>query len=257
MLSRFCINGQQEQEMDINCQNCGNIFTGKYCNECGQSQEVKRIDKDYAFQELLNVIGLEKGFIFTCGQLLRRPGSTIQEYIHKNRHKVVKPVTFLILTSVIYTLISQYFYADNPYSEFTKKVYGDSSLTGISNWIKENYGYANLLMILPITLWTRRFFKKYNYNFFETVVVISFVMGIGMLIFSLEPIINKLSPDTFLINETITIIIAFIYMSWAIGQFYERKIKNYIKGFLAYSFGFLTFQIVVALIAVIYDSIMK
>lgn len=243
--------------MEVNCQNCGYVVSGNYCSDCGQSHEVKRIDKNYAFQELLNLIGFEKGFIFTCKELLIKPGVTIQEYINKNRQKVTKPVTFLILTSVIYSLVSHYFKTENPYSELTQKTYGDSSLNNIMNWIQDNYGYANLLMILPITLWTKLFFRRYKYNFYETFVVISFVMAIGMLIFSLEPVLNRFSANTFIINESITIIIAFLYMSWAIGQFYQNSIKNYIKGFFAYSFGFITFQIVTVLIGITYDIIMK
>jgi len=243
--------------MEVICQNCGCVVSGTYCEKCGQRHELKRIDKNYAFQELLNVIGFEKGFIFTCKELLVKPGATIQEYINKNRQKVTKPVTFLILTSVIYTLVSQYFKTENPYSDFNQKVYGDSSLKSIMNWIQDNYGYANLLMILPITLWTTLFFRKYKYNFYETFVVISFVMAIGMLIFSLEPVLNKFSANTFVINETIIIIIAFLYMSWAIGQFYQKGIKNFIKGFFAYCFGFVTFQIVTVIIGVTYDLIMK
>ena len=123
------------------------------------------------------------------------------------------------------------------------------------NWIQENYGYANLIMILPITLWSMLLFRKYKYNFYETFVLICFVMGMGMLIFSLEPILNWFSIKTFIINESIVLIIAFLYMGWAIGQSYEKKIKNYIKGIFTYSFGFITFQIVTFGIGLAYDII--
>lgn len=181
----------------------------------------------------------------------------IQEYINTNRQGVTKPVTFLILTSVIYTLISHYFKAENPYSELPKKMYGDSSLNNIMNWIQENYGYANLLMILPITLWSMLLFRKYKYNFFETFVVICFVMGMGMLIFLVEPILNKFSTNTIIINESIAFIIVLLYMGWAIGQSYEKKSINYITGFFTYLLGFITFQIVTIAIGFTYDIITK
>lgn len=237
------------------CLNCGNPVIEKFCENCGHNQELKRIDKSYAFQELLNLIGIEKGFLFSCKELLIKPEITIQEYINKNRQKVTKPVTFLIISSIIYTLISHYFKTENPYSELSKKIYGDSSINNIMNWIQENYGYANLIMILPITLWSMLLFRKYKYNFYETFVLICFVMGMGMLIFSLEPILNWFSIKTFIINESIVLIIAFLYMGWAIGQSYEKKIKNYIKGIFTYSFGFITFQIVTFGIGLAYDII--
>ncbi|MXN92657.1 DUF3667 domain-containing protein [Flavobacterium sp. Sd200] len=241
--------------MEVNCQNCGYAVTGNYCADCGHSQELKRIDKNYAFEEFLNIVGFEKGFIFTCKELLINPGATIREYINKNRQRVTKPITFLFLTSVIYTLISQYFKTENPYADMAQAVYGDSSLNSIMNWVQDNYGYANLLMILPITLWAKLFFKRYKYNFYETFVVISFVMAFGMLLFSVEPVLNRFFTDTFMLNETITICLVMLYVSWAIGQFYERKLSNYVKGFCAYFFGFLTFQIVMVLIGITYDVV--
>ncbi len=121
----------------------------------------------------------------------------------------------------------------------------------------DNYGYSNLLMILPITLWTLLFFRKHKYNFYETFIIISYVMGMGMLMFSIEPIINKILPQAFIITETVVIIISFIYMSWAIGQVYKKKFKNYIKALFAYILGFFTFQIVVIIIGTSYDLMTK
>lgn len=78
-----------------------------------------------------------------------------------------------------------------------------------------------------------------------------------MLIFSLEPLLNKFFPHTFMINETIVASIVFIYMGWAIGQFYEKKMKNYFKALLAYFFGMLTFQVLIIGIGTLYDIIIK
>jgi len=64
-----------------------------------------------------------------------------------------------------------------------------------------------------------------------------------------------LSKNTFLLNESLIVIIAFLYTGWAIGQFYGNKVKNYIKGFLAYFLGFLIFEVVMIGLAIIYDLI--
>ena len=243
--------------MEEHCQNCGTVANGPYCSNCGFSRKLERIDKNYAVNELLNLIGFEKGFVFTCRELLLKPGKTINEYISTNRQKITKPISFLVLTSVIYTLISHYLKTDTAYSEPLKKMYGDSALYDITIWVQDNYGYANLMMILPITLWTRLFFRKYAYNFYETFAVISFVMGMGMLFFALEPLLNNISAHTFILNETVVFLIAFTYMGWAIGQFYGRRIRNYIKAFLAYIFGMLTFQVIAFGAGIMYDLLTK
>jgi|GEM_PF-833008 len=239
--------------MRAHCENCGEIAKGNYCSSCGFTYELERIDSKYAAKEVLNLIGFEKGFIFTCRGLLLKPGKTIQEYLFTNRQRITKPVTFIILASVIYTLISHYLSTDTMYSEFLKKMYGDSAIYDISIWIQNNYGYANLLMIFPITLWTMIFFRKYSYNFYETFVVICFVMGMGMLLFSVELLLNKVSVNTLILNETVVFLVVMIYIGWAIGQFYGKSKKNYFKAFLAYIFGMFTFQIIAFGIGISYD----
>ncbi len=243
--------------MEANCINCGTFANDHFCSNCGHNQELKRIDKNYAFQELSKLVGFEKGFIFTSKELLLHPGAVIREYIHTNRQKITKPLTYLILASVIYTLISQYFKLDVVHSDFSKKFYGNSSLGNINNWVQNNYGYANIIMILPITLWTKLFFKEYKYNFYETFVVISLVMGFGMLIFSLEPIIDRLFPSYFILINGLVGFISFIYASWGIGQFYGKSVSNYLKAFLSYFLGFITFQFVISFIAIVYDVFLK
>lgn len=78
-------------------------------------------------------------------------------------------------------------------------------------------------------------------------------MGMGMLLFSLEPVVNKLSPTTFLINEATIFVIAFVYMGWALGQFYGKSLKAYLHAFLAYLFGMVTFQVIAVAIDLLYD----
>ncbi|MCJ8497126.1 DUF3667 domain-containing protein [Chryseobacterium salipaludis] len=243
--------------MDIICKNCGDVITKNYCANCGDNDSVRRIDRNYAVQEVLYLIGFEKGFLYTAKLLLLKPGLLLRTYIHESRQKITKPITFLVITSVIYTVISKFFGTDKIASDFSAKAYGDSSLTSINIWIQENMGYANILMIMPITFWARIFFKKYGYNFYETFLVISFVMGFGMLIFSLEPPIANLFPSKILVTNSLLAFLAFIYAGWAIGQFYGKTIKNYFKAFLSYIFGFITFQIVVTIIAVVNNMILK
>ena len=243
--------------MENICKNCGDVISKNYCGNCGSKYLVEKINGNYALQELLNLVGFEKGFLYTSKELLFNPGSVIREYINENRQKITKPITYLILTSVIYTLISQYFSLDIVYSDFYKKNYGESSLANIIIWIQENMGYANILAIFPVTIWANLFFKNYKYNFYEVFVVISLIMGFGMLIFSLEPPIDMLFPEKMKFTNSITALIAFLYAGWAIGEFYGRSLKNYIKAFLTYILGFITFQIAIIIIAIVIDVIFK
>jgi hypothetical protein len=82
------------------CKSCGNILNEKYCPNCGQPAKLKRIDKHYISHELLHLLHFEKGFFYTIRELMTRPGDSIKEFIVEHRNKHMKPVGFLILTSL-------------------------------------------------------------------------------------------------------------------------------------------------------------
>lgn len=241
--------------MEVTCSNCNCIFEGNYCNNCGQNFPLKKIDQHYVFQELLSILGFEKGFFFTLKNILLKPGATIQSYINTGRQKITKPFTFLFITSVIYTIISQIFKTDVLYAQASEKMYGDSSITTAFSWVQSNYGYANLMMLVPITFWTRLVFRKKAYNFYETFVVVCYIMSVGMLFLSLESLANYFFPSTLIMNEAVVFIISFAYISFGIGQFFGPFFKNYLYAFIAYCLGIITFYAISVFFAGIYDGV--
>lgn len=90
---------------------------------------------------------------------------------------------------------------------------------------------------------------------FEILVVLCFVMGIGMLIGSVFGILQGL---THLHLMPPGAIVAFIYTTWAIGQFYgkERR-RNYVKAFLAYFFGMISFMLSAIPLGILIEAITK
>ncbi len=237
------------------CQNCGQNIIGNYCSNCGQNLRVERIDKYYTKDEFLNLIGFEKGFLFTFKELLVRPYQNITTYLKTNRNILTKPLTFLILSSVIYTLIINYLQITIEIEEKYKKIYGNSSIIAFFNWVQGNYGYANILMLIFIAFWIKIFFKKYNFNFYEIIVILCFVVGESMILLSLEPIVVKFLKIPIL--SSIIYLLVFAYISFSIGSTYERKFSNYLKAFSAYILGMISFGILATIIAIIYDLISK
>lgn len=241
----------------VQCSSCKSDCTGSFCSNCGQPMRVERIDKNYVIQELTKLTGYEKGFIYTVIALARRPGLAIREYLEIDRQKMTKPITFLILTSLIYTFISHYFKTDVLHTSMLKAVYGDSSVYKLSVWVQGNYGYANLLMLVPITLWTKFLFSDFKYNSYETFVMTSFIMAEGMLLYTLQVLLNYCFPQLILLNEFATGVVLFFYVSWAIGQFYGGTKGNYFKAFLSYIIGVMSFQVGIVVLGTLIDLIVK
>ena len=222
-----------------NCIKCNTEVIQNYCPNCGTPITLKKINGEYILNEISSVLNFEKGILFTIKELLIRPGQNINDFINKDRNRLVKPIIFLIVCSLIYTIAQQTLNFEDGYAKYGG--FGESTVATIFQWIQNNYGYANLLMAIFIALWIKVFFRKYAYNFFEILILLCFVMGVGMLIYTLFGIVENLTKFGVL---HIGGKFGFLYVTWAIGAFFDKTKKlNYLKGLFSYLLGMMTFYL--------------
>jgi hypothetical protein len=237
----------------MNCKNCNTEVTLNYCPNCGQPKQLKRINGHYIIHEIEHVLHFEKGILYTIRELLTNPGKNVQQFITENRNRLVKPIIFIIITSLIYSVINHFFHIEDGYVNYSETK--ASATSAIFNWVQQHYGYANIIMGVFIAAWVKLFFRKYQYNFFEILILLCFVMGMGMLIFSVFGIIQGLTHFNLM---QVAGIAGFVYSAWAIGQFFDKKkIINYVKAFFAYLLGFITFALSILLTGSLVDMIIK
>ncbi len=212
---------------------------------------MKRIDRQYVLKEISGVLNFDKGILYTIKELLLRPGKNIQTFILEDRNRLVKPIMFIIVTSLIYVISQRLFSFEDGYLNVGG--FGESAVIKIFAWIQSNYGYANILMAIFIAAWIKIFFRKYNYNFFEILILLCFIMGVGMLIFMVFGIVESIAKIKLL---HIAGIIGVLYASWVIGQFFDKNKKvNYLKGLLSYLLGMITFVFVAIALGIGIDLI--
>jgi len=224
-----------------NCKNCNEPVNGKYCSDCGLPLQLKRVDAHYIVHEIEHVLHFEKGIFYTIKELLIAPGQSIQQFITENRNRLVKPIFFVIVTSLIYTLINHFFHIEKGYVEVESSQI-NSTANHINQWVQEHYGYANLIMGLFIAVWIKLFFRKFDYNFFEILILLCFIMGMGMLIFTIFAIIQGITHFNLM---AVAGVIGIIYCTWAIGQFFGKKPIDYFKAFAAYILGMICFSVAI------------
>jgi hypothetical protein len=220
---------------------------------CGRPQSLKRINAHYIIHEIEHVVHFERGILYTIRELVTNPGENIKNYFSENRSRLVKPIIFIIITSLIYSLTINYFHIDDQYVKFE----GGKLSTSIKifQWIQSHYGYANIIMGIFIALWLKLFFKKFSYNIFELLILLCFITGIAMLIYSITAILQGL-----LVIKIMPFggIVGIVYSTWAIGHFFgKNKILNYIKAFFAYILGILTFTFGAIYLGVLIDFLAK
>lgn len=230
----------------------GNKASNENCPNCGHSYQVKRIDGKYILSELGSIFNFEKGILFTVKELLIRPGKNIRTFILNDRNVLTKPVLYVVLCSLAYTLLQEVLMFDDGYVAYS---FDDATTTSfLFNWVSSNYGYANLIMALFIAMWLRLMFRKNSFNLFEILILLCFVMGTGMLIFSIIGVIDSMFSAQILDKG---FLLGFIYTTWAIGQFFDRKkILGYVKAFFAYMLGVFTFSLCVVVIGQTFDRLL-
>lgn len=237
----------------MNCKNCNTKVNSNYCPNCGQVKNVKRIDGHYIVHEIEHVLHFERGIFYTIRELTTNPGENIRKYLSENRSRLVKPIIFIIITSLIYTLLNHFFHVEDGYVKYHEAK--PSTVGSIVKWVQDHYGYANIIMGVFIALWLKLFFRKYNYNFFEILIMLCFVMGMGMLIFSVFVILQGLMHFNVM---TVAGMAGISYSAWAIGHFFDKKkVASYIKALIAYILGMITFWIIPFLLGTIIDLLSK
>ncbi len=237
--------------MTATCNSCQQEILENYCAKCGTPARLQRIDRHYILHEIVHVLHLEKGILYTIKELIVRPGQSINTFILNNRSRLVKPVVFIIVTSLIYTIVNHFFHIEEGYLNFDKT--DIAALNPVNQWVQSHYGYANIIMGLFMAFWLKLFFRKYDYNFFELLILLCFVQGIGMLLFSLFAIAEGL---THMHLQHYGGMLFMGYHAWAVGQFFEKnKFANYLKAVGAYILGIFTFTACIILLGLLLHTI--
>ncbi|HTN45959.1 MAG TPA: DUF3667 domain-containing protein [Flavipsychrobacter sp.] len=238
---------------NMNCKNCNEEVNLNYCPNCGQPVHLKRISGHYILHEVEHVLHLEKGIFYTIRELLIRPGESIRHFVRENRNRLVKPIIFVIVTSLVYTLVNHYFHIEDGYVKFGAVKKSTAGL--IFHWVQGHYGYANIIMGVFIAVWLKIFFRKYDYNFFEILILLCFVMGMGMLFFAVFAIFQGLTHADLM---QLAGYVGIAYCTWAIGQFFDKKKPvNYVKAFASYMLGMISFGLSAFLLGTFIDLIIK
>ena len=89
------------------CKNCGNHFTGFYCNICG---EKVILPEDRSFRTFINSIFIavtlaDSRFLKTIWLMLKRPGALSKEFAEGRRVKYLRPLSVFFLLNLVYFLV--------------------------------------------------------------------------------------------------------------------------------------------------------
>ncbi len=91
------------------CLNCGQIFNGNYCPQCGQKAGTGRLSFTVLLSEAFHFLThFEKGFFHTAWYFLVYPGKASIDYLHGKRKQFQKPVSYILILAGLYILVHNF-----------------------------------------------------------------------------------------------------------------------------------------------------
>jgi hypothetical protein len=272
----------------ITCKNCGNHFSGKFCNACGEKVYT---NKDRSVTHLLYegfhfVTHFEGSFFNTIITLFTKPGKFSLDYCEGVRKKYFKPLAFFLLLVVIYLLFPLFDGLNTPaYYHVRHPLYGNYAMNKSLNILQqkhltdaefgEAFSHASakiskflLFIIIPVMAffsWLLSFKKrKYFYDSFVfSIEANSFFLLWGFLIFPiLFRLFSKIFPvsdqtgDLAILIPDLTVFIfylvfaakRFFRFTWWYSVLYSVLFTFLLAIFIQYIYKFILFYITIHLI---------
>jgi hypothetical protein len=200
------------------CKNCGNVFEGKYCNQCGQSASTRRIDHEFLWDDIQHgILHYDKGIGYSLKKLFQEPGKVIKGYIAGQRVNHFRPISMVIILATVYALIYHLL-------DLNDRSALDESSGLILEKVFEHY-YWFVVATIPIyALTTYIFFKKTGYNLYEFIIFEAFKTSqrLGVHILFLPVLYFLKDQSGFSVITNILLLIDLILILWTNKQFFDK-----------------------------------
>jgi Protein of unknown function (DUF3667) len=161
--------------MSAICKNCNNSFgkNYKYCPYCGQAANIQRLNFQQLTHDVVHAFThSDKGVFLLFKELSYMPGRVARLYVEGKRKKYFNPFNFLVLMVAIalffilkfesLAVLNRNLNSDNPeLLHFAFKYYN-----------------VFIFIMCPVNaflMWL--FFRKYNMNFIENLVLATYMSG--------------------------------------------------------------------------------
>jgi hypothetical protein len=214
--------------MTITCKNCGNLFEGKYCNNCGQPSKTSRLNFHVILEELQYwLLRYNSEITYTAVQLYTRPGHAIRQYIEGKRIKFFKPISLVIVLSAIYAVLNHLFGIQILAKSDIINASTEIDYDQFGEFITNHFGWFSILSIPMYTIGSYFIFKKQGYNFVEHIVLNAYIASQRLYLnIATFPLIYLLH-GTPAIHTARNIIsgIGIILFAWTYTQFFNKMKK--------------------------------
>lgn len=242
------------------CKNCGAVFAGQFCNNCGQ----QLIEERWNMKRLLRsasavVFNLEKGFFHTFKHMLLHPSMVIKDYLNGKTICYTNPFRYAVLCIAASVFISLGLGIWDIQMEKTIETYrtlGMVDSEASEERMRKIFGVVSKLLnfiplfIFPFMAWsTRLFYKKHGFHYAEHLIMVAFITGQATLYSIFSYIFAFFVPN--LVSWTFgfgVLASTIVYGQTFRGLFKTSRLEGFAMGLLAYLLGFLAFLLTIMIL---------
>lgn len=225
-------------ESSINCKNCSSEVIGSFCHKCGQKSSVNKVSFKETFQDFIDtVLSVNAPLITTTKILFVNPGILFREYLNGKRKSYYKPVSFFIITTLIYIIVRSLINY-NPMTTAGVKVEG-KILVDAGKYMVKNINNIMFLFVFALGVLFKLFFYRKN-SLAEFIAISFYAVGVYTMIGLVSMFYLKYVDPQYTV---IPIVVFMGYVIFAFSSFFKsRKITTILKIFLVYTLSFMVYS---------------
>lgn len=244
-----------------NCRNCGVLFSGNFCHDCGQKKIEDRIKFKQVFKSAFtNIFNIDRGFFFTAGELFKNPGNVITSYLRGGTKKYFNPLSFMFIIATISLLASNFLNVfelqmDSSMDIYRKMGYTEEMIENSKKVFPVIKQFLNLisLMIIPfLAIGLKLMFSSKKMYIGEMAVISCYGLGLSSIIAFPFLILYYFYPGLAVYSLQFTFLITSLVLGYVLSSFFKT---NYftaaLLGFGAYIIGFLIMLLSLGIVSII------
>jgi hypothetical protein len=215
------------------CPNCETVYEGNFCPECGQ----KTVHGRYTINGLANELFFsafhleKKGLPYTIKELTLSPGTAIRNVIEGQRLSLYPPFKYLVLIGTVIVILSlryKFFHneltqlesGNNASNEFQFVKDNQTFFNGFFKFAEDKATLLNLFAIPVFSLFSFLFFRKYNYNYAENLILNTFIAAQQLLFLVILVPFIEINTESRNILIPIYTAVTMVYNVWVYTQFF-------------------------------------
>ncbi len=205
------------------CKNCGTRSELHYCPACGQRISVYKVTFKETFEDLADALfSVNAPLLTTLKELVIKPGVLLRNFLNGQRRRYYKPVSFFLLTTVIYLVVRSLIGFD-PFRNSMLVVQEGSTdstvLTDARNYFLLNLNNFVFVFVFTLAIFLKLFFYR-RYSLAEFIAISFYVLGMYTLFLTLNMFLVQYIGD---FMQPAGILIMLFYFVYAMCSLFQRS----------------------------------